>query len=145
MLNTSLRHPIVTHTLTGMIAVQAGKELAGVRSLQPWSQQSPAASSSSTALPLWQEQALTQLGLLGSHANAEVSLGGDPCVDPKLLAAVRILYCRDPSELQGRALVQLAAWGMPLNPANEVSLLTPRWYCCVIKGCHPTAVSGSEE
>ena len=92
-----------------------------MRSSQSWSHQGQSTSSSTAALPLWQEQALTQLQLLGPSANLEVTLGGDPqCIDPRLLAAVRILYCQDPSELREGSLAQLGAWGVPLNAANEV-------------------------
>lgn len=99
---------------------QAAKEVAHLQSSQVWSTKSQGPSSASTDLPIWQEQALTHLNLWGPNANLEVMLGGVPPVDPRLLAAVRILYCKDPSELQGRALVQLGAWGAFLNPANEV-------------------------
>ena len=106
--------------------VQAGKEIAHVRSSQPWCHQGQGTSSSGTALPLWQEQALTHLQLLGPDANLEVAVGGEPCIDPRLLAAVRILYCWDPSELRQGSLAQLGAWGVPLNPANEVRLQQQR-------------------
>ena len=99
---------------------QAAKEVAHLQSSQLWSTKNQSTSSASTDLPIWQEQALTHLNLWGPNANLEVTLGGVPPVDPRLLAAVRILYCKDPSELQGRALVQLGAWGAFLNPANEV-------------------------
>ena len=104
-----------------MALAQAAKEVAHLQSSQLWSTKSQGISSASTDLPIWQEQALTHLNLWGPNANLEVTLCGMPPVDPRLLAAIRILYCRDPSELQGRALVQLGAWGVFLNPANEVT------------------------
>ena len=48
-------------------------------------------------------------------------------MDPRLLAGVRILYCQDPSELRQAPLAQLGAWGVPLNPANEVSGAAAKW------------------
>lgn len=104
---------------------QAAKEVAHLQSSHSWSTKADSGSSSaSTDLPIWQEQALTHLNLWGPAANLEVTLGGQPPVDPRLLAAVRMLYCKDPSELSGRALVQLGAWGFFLNPANEVGPCT---------------------
>ncbi len=103
---------------------QAAKEVAHLQSSQLWSTKNQSTSSASTDLPIWQEQALTHLNLWGPNANLEVTLGGVPPVDPRLLAAVRILYCKDPSELQGRALAHLGAWGAFLNPANEVNPFT---------------------
>lgn len=103
---------------------QAAKEVAHLQSSQLWSTKNQGTSSASTDLPIWQEQALTHLNLWGPNANLEVTLGGVPPVDPRLLAAIRILYCKDPSELQGRALAHLGAWGAFLNPANEVNPFT---------------------
>jgi len=103
---------------------QAAKEVAHLQSSQLWSTKNQGTSSASTDLPIWQEQALTHLNLWGPNANLEVTLGGVPPVDPRLLAAIRILYCKDPSELQGRALAHLGAWGAFLNPANEVNAFT---------------------
>ena len=100
--------------------MQAAKEVAHLNSLHPWSATGQGSSAASTALPIWQEQALTHLNLCGPNASLEILIGGDPPVDARLLAALRILYCRDPTELGGRALVHLGAWGAFLNPANEV-------------------------
>ena len=85
-----------------------------------WSTKGQGTTQGSTSLPIWQEQALTHLSLWGPNANFEVGIGGDPPVDPRLLAAVRMLYCKDPSELGG-STATLGAWGIPLSPANEVS------------------------
>ncbi|DBA78760.1 hypothetical protein WJX77_011196 [Trebouxia sp. C0004] len=103
--------------------LEAAKEVAHLQSFHLWATKNQGPSSASTDLPIWQEQALTHLNLWGPNANLEVMLGGVPPVDPRLLAAVRILYCKDPSELQGRALAHLGAWGAFLNPANEVRAL----------------------
>ena len=97
--------------------------MAHLHSSHLWTTQGQGTSTGSTALPIWQEQALTHLNLYGPSANLEVLIGGSPPVDPRLLAAVRVLYCQDPAELKGRALVQLGAWGAFLTPANEVRTL----------------------
>lgn len=106
----------------GLHALQAAKEVAHLHSSHLWSTKGQGSSAASTALPVWQEQALMHLNLYGPNANLEVLIGGDPPIDPRLLAAVRMLYCQDPTELGGRALVQLGAWGAFLTPANEVHL-----------------------
>ena len=100
--------------------MQAAKEVAHLHSSHLWSTKGQGSSAASTALPIWQEQALTHLNLCGPNANLEILIGGDSPVDPRLLAALRILYCNDPTELGGRSLVQLGAWGSFLSPANEV-------------------------
>lgn len=103
--------------------LEAAKEVAHLHSSHLWSTKGQGSSAASTALPVWQEQALMHLNLYGPNANLEVLIGGDPPIDPRLLAAVRMLYCQDPTELGGRALVQLGAWGAFLTPANEVRAL----------------------
>lgn len=95
--------------------MQAAKAVAHLRSSHVWSTKGQG-----TTLPIWQEQALTHLNLCGPNANLEIVIGGDPPIDPRMLAALRILYCKDPTELGGRSLVQLGAWGASLTPANEV-------------------------
>ncbi|DBA78761.1 TPA: hypothetical protein ACH3X1_008667 [Trebouxia sp. C0004] len=113
--------------------LEAAKEVAHLQSFHLWATKNQGPSSASTDLPIWQEQALTHLNLWGPNANLEVMLGGVPPVDPRLLAAVRILYCKDPSELQGRALAHLGAWGAFLNPANEVHPFTVIiWAVCTL-------------
>lgn len=103
-----------------LACMQAAKAVAHLRTSHVWSTKGQGSSAASTALPIWQEQALTHLNLCGPDANLEIVIGGDPPVDPRMLAALRILYCRDPTELGGRSLVQLGAWGAVLSPANEV-------------------------
>lgn len=96
--------------------MQAAKAVAHLRSSHLWSTKGQG----STTLPIWQEQALTHLNLCGPDAHLEIVIGGDPPIDPRMLAALRILYCKDPTDLGGRSLVQLGAWGAFLSPANEV-------------------------
>ena len=108
--------------VTALGCMQAAKEVAHLHTSHLWSTKGQGSSAASTALPIWQEQALTRLNLFGPNANLEILIGGDPPVDPVLLAALRILYCNDPTELGGRSLVQLGAWGAFLTPANEVCL-----------------------
>lgn len=100
--------------------MQAAKEVAHLHTLHPWSIKGRGTSGASTALPIWQEQALTHLNLSGPNPDLQIMIGGDPPIDARLLAALRILYCRDPTEMGGRPLVQLGAWGAFLTPANEV-------------------------
>lgn len=103
-----------------LACMQAAKEVAHLRTSHLWSTKGQGSSAASTALPIWQEQALIHLNLCGPNANLEILIGRDPPVDPRLLAALRVLYCNDPTELGGRSLVQLGAWGSFLTPANEV-------------------------
>ncbi|GFH20538.1 NADPH:adrenodoxin mitochondrial isoform X1 [Haematococcus lacustris] len=48
----------------------------------------------------WQSRVLAQLGLQGPGANLEVTLGGSQLVDPRLVAATRVLLARSEAELQ---------------------------------------------
>lgn len=104
--------------------MQAAKEVAHLHSSHLWFTKEQGSSAAGTALPIWQEQALSHLNLSGPSPDLQIMIGGDPPIDPRLLAALRILYCKDPTELGGRALVQLGAWGAFLSPANEVQLST---------------------
>lgn len=68
----------------------------------------------------WQRSLLGELKLEGPGANTEVTIlqGAQP-VDGRLLAAARILWAREQSELAGRGLARLQEWGKPLSKANE--------------------------
>ena len=98
-----------------------------------WSSSNQGASSASSNLPIWQEQALADIGLWGPNANLEVSLGGEPPVDPRLLAAVRMLYCHEPNDLAGTSMVQLGEWGRYLSPQNEVCCLSLYQLCYPVR------------
>ncbi len=109
------------------VLLQAAKEVAHLHTSQSWSTKDLATSTATTSLPIWQEQALMHLNLWGPNANLEITLGGDPPVDPRLLAAVRMLYCKDFDELSvagGQlgtgAISDWTAWGRYLSPSNEV-------------------------
>lgn len=117
--------------------LEAAKEVAHLHSSHLWSTKGQGTTTSSTSLPLWQEQALTHLNLWGPTANLEVAIGGNPPVDPRLLAAVRMLYCKNPTELG--SIAKLGAWGIPLNPANEVrSLRTIAAVCTLLLSQWPS-------
>ena len=125
-----LQHADESQAAVSVIALgcmQAAKEVAHLHTSHLWSTKSQGSSAASTALPIWQEQALAHLNLCGPNANLEVLIGGEPPVDPRLLAALRMLYCNDPTELGGRSLVQLGAWGAFLTPANEVCFCSIPW------------------
>lgn len=79
----------------------------------------------------WQQGALRTLGLVGEGANTEVSIlrvtssgdggaaGGGP-VEPRLLAAVRVLCARSHGDLMARGRQQpLTAWDAPLQPLSS--------------------------
>ena len=108
--------------------LQAAKAVAGLKS--------PAAE-----VQPWQAAPLRMLGLLGEGANTEVSIrraaprptsssssgsegpaaaaAGCP-VDPRLLAAVRVLCAKSQGEIAGRGPQQsLAAWDKPLQPLSS--------------------------
>ncbi|KAG6551561.1 hypothetical protein Mapa_006984 [Marchantia paleacea] len=90
----------------------------GLSSLGPPSFTSPAP---------WQQALLAQLRLQGAGASlmVRVTLGGPEIVDGRLLAALRILYAADASELRHQDLEQLQLWGSqpPLGFANERNVL----------------------
>ncbi|KAL3675689.1 hypothetical protein R1sor_025637 [Riccia sorocarpa] len=75
--------------------------------------------------PPWQQALLAQLRLQGAGASLLVTLGGPEIVDGRLLAALRILYAGDASELRHQDLKQLQAWGSqpPLGFVNERNVL----------------------
>ncbi|KAL6754076.1 hypothetical protein V8C86DRAFT_2713014 [Haematococcus lacustris] len=72
---------------------------------------------------LWQSRVLAQLGLQGPGANLEVTLGGSQLVDPRLVAATRVLLARSEAELQGRNMAELGSLDLPLSRATEVATL----------------------
>jgi histone-lysine N-methyltransferase SETD3 len=49
----------------------------------------------------WQRAVLSELKLIGTGANLELNVGGPSHVDPRLLAALRLLYCTDAGALRG--------------------------------------------
>ncbi|KAL6746522.1 hypothetical protein V8C86DRAFT_2940393 [Haematococcus lacustris] len=71
----------------------------------------------------WQSRVLAQLGLQGPGANLEVTLGGSQLVDPRLVAATRVLLARSEAELQGRNMMELGTLALPLSRAAEVATL----------------------
>ncbi|BBN19866.1 hypothetical protein MPTK1_8g14370 [Marchantia polymorpha subsp. ruderalis] len=73
----------------------------------------------------WQQALLAQLRLQGAGASLMVTLGGPDIVEGRLLAALRILYAADVSELRHQDLEQLQQWGSkpPLGFANERNVL----------------------
>mmetsp|Transcript_24988 Transcript_24988/g.54325 ORF Transcript_24988/g.54325 Transcript_24988/m.54325 type:complete len:401 (+) Transcript_24988:697-1899(+) len=71
----------------------------------------------------WQRKILADLQLDGPGANLEVTLGGEQHVDPRLLAAARVLLAKSEAEIQGRTLERLGRWGQPLSRANETKAL----------------------
>lgn len=71
----------------------------------------------------WKGKWLAQLGLTGPNANTEVSFGGASHVDPRLLAAARVLAACKQSDIEGRSLQKLSDLGSPLSRANETAAL----------------------
>jgi hypothetical protein len=60
--------------------------------------------------PPWKRAVLAQLELEGPGANLEVGLGGPQHVEPRLLAAARVLAAVQPSEVQGLGADVLGRW-----------------------------------
>ena len=71
----------------------------------------------------WQQQLLTELRLVGANANQEISLGREPLVDARLLAAVRILSATSVADLRGRSVENLGSLSEPLEAGIEVRAL----------------------
>ncbi|KAJ9518421.1 hypothetical protein QJQ45_018445, partial [Haematococcus lacustris] len=72
---------------------------------------------------LWRSRVLAQLGLQGPGAILESALGGSQLVDPRLVAATRVLLARSEAELQGRNMAELGSLDLPLSRATEVATL----------------------
>jgi hypothetical protein len=60
--------------------------------------------------PGWKRAVLQQLQLEGQGASLEVQLGGPQHVEPRLLAAARVLVAAQPSEVAGLSPEQLGRW-----------------------------------
>ncbi|KAL2607884.1 hypothetical protein R1flu_026457 [Riccia fluitans] len=73
----------------------------------------------------WQQALLAQLRLQGAGASLLVTLGGPEIVDGRLLAALRILYAGEASELRHQDLKELQLWTPqpPLGFVNERNVL----------------------
>lgn len=104
-----------------------------------------AAAADLPALPAWQQKELAALQLVGPGANTEVTVrraaapssssgsAGGP-VDPRLLAAVRVLCSPTAQALGGRSgAEQLGRWDVPLvQPAAELAALKTLSGLCAI-------------
>lgn len=89
-------------------------------------------------LQAWQQHLLGQLNLLGPGAETEVCLAKkQPMLDPRLLAAVRIMSASDPQEVRNRGIEQLGVWDNHLTPASEVMHGVLSKLCCK---CRPPDV-----
>lgn len=84
----------------------------------------------------WQRQLLSELRLVGPSAQRELSIGGPDLVDPRLLAALRVLYCQEPAALRalpaGKQASYLQAADGQLTLANERAALATAAAVCAI-------------
>ncbi|GLI58700.1 hypothetical protein VaNZ11_000451, partial [Volvox africanus] len=81
------------------------------------------------SLTPWRLALLTELRLAGPRADTELNLGGggesgsSSMVDPRLLAAARIMVARQEGEVVGRGAERLCAMDRPLSKENETAAL----------------------
>lgn len=84
----------------------------------------------------WQRQLLSELKLLGPGADRELRIGGPSHVDPRLLAALRVLYCQEPAALRalpaGRQAAYLQSPDGLLTLANERAALATAAAVCAM-------------
>ncbi len=100
-----------------------------------------------TEIAPWHLAKLQELGLAGLgeafHVNLLCSLGRTsltPLVDPRLLAALRILYTVNESELKGKNISQLCNEHMYVSMRNEgLVLMTIIGLCAVLLRLFPTS------
>ncbi|GMH33548.1 hypothetical protein BSKO_01382 [Bryopsis sp. KO-2023] len=71
----------------------------------------------------WQKLALVALGLAGPNADLQVNIGGKSTVDPRFLAALRILFVDDRAKIRNVEMDSLGSWDTPIDPQNEVKAL----------------------
>lgn len=74
----------------------------------------------------WRSEALRALRLEGPGADLELAVGrgqGPDLVDPRLVAAARVLVAREAGEVAGRGAERLCAVDRPLSRENETAAL----------------------
>ena len=95
-----------------------------------------AATGDDPAAAPWQRQLLSELRLWGPGADRELRMGGPRMVDPRLLAALRVLYCQDPAALRalpaGKQAAYLQSPDGQLTVANERAALATAAAVCAV-------------
>lgn len=71
----------------------------------------------------WRLIMLRNLGIVGPGANPELNLGGRDLIDPRLMAAARVVVAQLEGEVAGRGLERLGALDRPLSRDNEAMAL----------------------
>ncbi|KAG2482949.1 hypothetical protein HYH03_018174 [Edaphochlamys debaryana] len=72
----------------------------------------------------WRGALLAELGLVGPAADTELRIGAaEEPLDPRLLAAARVLAARSEGEVAGRGAARLCAVDRPLSRGNEEAAL----------------------
>eukprot|EP00640_Fibrocapsa_japonica_P000917 CAMPEP_0113952414 /NCGR_PEP_ID=MMETSP1339-20121228/90406_1 /TAXON_ID=94617 /ORGANISM="Fibrocapsa japonica" /LENGTH=667 /DNA_ID=CAMNT_0000961025 /DNA_START=220 /DNA_END=2223 /DNA_ORIENTATION=- /assembly_acc=CAM_ASM_000762 len=67
----------------------------------------------------WQLTYLQKLGLEGFDADYELTIGGPEIIDPRLLAALRVLFTPTLPDLKGAEIKDLMKWGPPGNEPSR--------------------------
>lgn len=103
------------------------------------------ASPAGVAASPWRTLILEALRLAGPAASLELLVGGDGLVDPRLLAALRCLYCADESPFAGipaeERAPRLLAGTLPLpRPVERHALATAAAVCAVALAQWPTTL-----
>lgn len=128
--------------------LQGAKAFAGVgREDAASNEEADEAAGDLPPLPAWQQRQLAALQLVGAGANTEVTIRhagaeGGP-VDPRMLAATRVLCAPNEQALGGRSgVAQLGQWDVPLpNAAAEAAAArTLAALCAVLLSQFPETI-----
>ena len=130
--------------------VDLAREVAGLGHV-PFGASSHEAEGDGVAAQPWQQAILAELGLVGPGANLEVLMGGHDAVDPRLLAALRVLYTQDGVLLSTMAPAQRVHTLTATQPGGAVSptvercaLATAAAVCAVTLSQWPTTLAQDE-
>jgi histone-lysine N-methyltransferase SETD3 len=125
------------HFTSGLL--DFAREVAGLSGApfgSPDSAEQAAATGDDPAAAPWQRQLLSELRLFGPGADRELRMGGPTHVDPRLLAALRVLYCQEPAALRalpaGKQAAYLQSPDGQLTLANERAALATAAAVCAV-------------
>jgi hypothetical protein len=130
--------------------VDLAREVAGLGHV-PFGASSYEAEGDGIAAQPWQQAILADLGLVGRGANLEVLIGAHDAVDPRLLAALRVLYTQDGASLSAmtreqrvHALTALQPGGVVSPTVERCALATAAAVCAVTLSQWPTTQAQDE-
>lgn len=129
--------------------LELAREVAGLGHIPFGASSYDTAPGDGVAAQAWQEAILAELGLVGPGANLEVLIGGPDAVDPRLLAALRVLYVQDSKQLSrmspalaAKALLLATPSSDTVDPTVErCALATAAGVCAVTLSQWPTTLA----